>query len=103
MQVRTPLLQHEPQEVFDGIATAARTDRYAWFTQFYNDFYNLDETLGSRISEEVVRANWATATRSAPVAAHAVVPAWLEDFRADVDVAFDELILRVFRRGGFLR
>ena len=24
-------------------------------------------------------------------------------FRADVDVPFDELILRVFRRGGFLR
>jgi len=24
-------------------------------------------------------------------------------FRADVNVPFDELILRVFRRGGFLR
>lgn len=73
-----------PQEVFDGIADAARTDRYAWFTQFYNDFYNLDENLGSRISQEVVTASWNTATRSAPVAAYAVVPAWLEDFRADV-------------------
>lgn len=73
-----------PQEVFDGIAAAARTDRFAWFTQFYNDFYNLDETLGSLISEEVVRANWNTATGSAPVAAYAVVPAWIEDFRDDV-------------------
>jgi non-heme chloroperoxidase len=72
-----------PQEVFDGIATAARTDRYAWFTQFYRDFYNLDQTLGSRISEEVVRANWSTATASAPVAAYAVVPSWIEDFRDD--------------------
>ncbi len=73
-----------PGEVFDGIAKAARSDRYAWFTQFYNDFYNLDETLGSRISDEVVRASWNTAVGSAPVAAYAVVPAWLEDFRADV-------------------
>jgi pimeloyl-ACP methyl ester carboxylesterase len=73
-----------PQEAFDAIATAARTDRYAWFTQFYRDFYNLEETLGSRISEEVVRANWNTATASAPVAAYAVVPSWIEDFRDDV-------------------
>jgi pimeloyl-ACP methyl ester carboxylesterase len=74
-----------PQQAFDDIATAARTDRYAWFTQFYRDFYNLDETLGSRISEDVVRANWTTATSSAPVAAYAVVPSWLEDFRADTE------------------
>ncbi|GLY15877.1 alpha/beta hydrolase [Kineosporia rhizophila] len=73
-----------PGENFDGIAQAARSDRFAWFTQFYNDFYNLDENLGTKISEEVVRASWNTATRSAPVAAYAVVPAWLEDFRADV-------------------
>jgi non-heme chloroperoxidase len=74
-----------PQQAFDDIATAARTDRYAWFTRFYQDFYNLDETLGSRISEEVVRANRNTATAGAPVAAYAVVPSWLEDFRADTD------------------
>jgi non-heme chloroperoxidase len=74
-----------PQQGFDDIATAARTDRYAWFTQFYSDFYNLDETLGSRISEDVVRASWNTATVSAPVAAYAVVPSWIEDFRADTE------------------
>lgn len=74
-----------PQEVFDGIAATARADRYAWYTQFYKDFYNLDENLGSRISEEVVRASWATAIGSAPMAAYAVVPSWIEDFRADVE------------------
>ncbi|MFD6177520.1 MULTISPECIES: alpha/beta fold hydrolase [unclassified Isoptericola] len=74
-----------PQAVFDGIVDAARSDRYAWFTQFYKDFYNLDENLGTRISEEVVRANWATAVGSAPVAAYAVVPTWIEDFRPDVE------------------
>ncbi|MDE3722720.1 MULTISPECIES: alpha/beta fold hydrolase [Nocardiopsis] len=73
-----------PQEVFDGIADAAYTDRYAWFTDFYKNFYNLDENLGTRISQEVVTANWNTAVGSAPVAAYAVVPTWIEDFRADV-------------------
>jgi pimeloyl-ACP methyl ester carboxylesterase len=73
-----------PQDVFDGIIAAAQSDRYAWFTQFYNDFYNLDQNLGSRITEEVVRASWITAVGSAPVAAYAVVDSWIEDFRADV-------------------
>lgn len=74
-----------PQQVFDGIVEAARSDRYAWYTQFYKDFYNLDETLGSRISPEVVTASWNTATGSAPVAAYAVVASWIEDFRPDVE------------------
>ena len=74
-----------PQEVFDGISEAARSDRFAWFTQFYGDFYNLDENLGSRISQQVVDANWNLSVTSAPVAAYAVVPAWIEDFRGDVE------------------
>jgi non-heme chloroperoxidase len=73
-----------PQEVFDGIVETASGDRFAWFTQFFADFYNLDENLGSRISQEAVTASWNTAAGSAPVAAHAVVPTWIEDFRADV-------------------
>jgi pimeloyl-ACP methyl ester carboxylesterase len=76
--------QGVPQSVFDGIADAAKKDRFAWFTQFYSDFYNLDEFLGNRVSQEVVTANWNTATGSAPVAAYAVVPSWIEDFTADV-------------------
>jgi non-heme chloroperoxidase len=73
-----------PQSVFDGIADAAYSDRHAWFTQFFKDFYNLDENLGTRVSQETVDANWNTAVASAPVAAYAVVPTWLEDFREDV-------------------
>lgn len=73
-----------PQSVFDGIADAARSDRYAWFTRFFADFYNLDENLGHTISQEVVDASWNVAVGSAPVAAYAVVPTWTEDFRQDV-------------------
>lgn len=73
-----------PQSVFDGIAETAREDRFTWFTSFFADFYNLDENLGSRISEDAVRASWATAIASAPDAAYSVVPTWLTDFREDV-------------------
>ncbi|MHA7271022.1 alpha/beta fold hydrolase [Arthrobacter sp. HLT1-20] len=73
-----------PQEVFDGIASKAKEDRFAWFTGFFNDFYNLGDNLGTRISQEAVTASWNVAISSAPVAAYAVVPAWIEDFRGDV-------------------
>ncbi|MGM1018217.1 MAG: alpha/beta fold hydrolase [Actinomycetota bacterium] len=74
-----------PQDVFDGIEAAAKGDRYAWYTQFFSNFFNLDENLGSRISQEVVTGSWNVATSSAPVAAYAVVSSWIEDFRSDVE------------------
>jgi non-heme chloroperoxidase len=73
-----------PAEVFDGIKAAATADRFSWYDDFYRDFYNLDENLGSRISEAVVRANWNTAVSASWLAAFAVVPTWLTDFRADI-------------------
>ncbi|MFF7446728.1 MULTISPECIES: alpha/beta fold hydrolase [unclassified Streptomyces] len=73
-----------PQEVFDGISAAVTKDRYAYFSAFYQDFYNLDETLGSRISEEAVRHSWNVAAGSSAHASVACVPTWITDFRADV-------------------
>ena len=74
-----------PQKVFDDIEAAAKGDRYAWYTQFFANFYNLEENLGSRISQEAVDGSWTVAVGSAPVAAYAVVSSWIEDFRGDVD------------------
>jgi non-heme chloroperoxidase len=74
-----------PQSVFDGIEAAAKGDRFAWFTGFFHDFYNLDENLGTRISQAAVDGAWNVAVASAPVAAYAVVSSWTEDFRADVE------------------
>ncbi|OZM81354.1 alpha/beta fold hydrolase [Pseudonocardia sp. MH-G8] len=73
------------QSGFDEILAAARSDRYAWFTQFYNNFYNLDENLGSRIGEEAVRNSWNVAAGAGARASWAVVPTWGTDFRADVE------------------
>lgn len=74
-----------PQKVFDGIEAAAKGDRYSWYEQFLSNFYNLDENLGHRISQEAVTVSWNVAISSAPAAAHAVVSSWIEDFRADVE------------------
>ena len=73
-----------PQQVFDGIEKAATADRYAYFTQFYKDFYNLDENLGSRISDEAVRNNWNVAVGTSWYASSAAVATWHEDFRDDI-------------------
>ncbi|MCD4535542.1 alpha/beta hydrolase [Nocardioides sp. cx-169] len=74
-----------PREVFEGIEAAAWQDRYAWFTRFFADFYNLEENLGSRIGQEAVTGSWNVAVSSAPAAAYAVVSSWIEDFRGDVE------------------
>src|SRR5499433_1741438 len=41
--------------VFDGIKKAVAADRYAFFTGFFKDFYNTDQFLGKRVSEQVVQ------------------------------------------------
>jgi peroxiredoxin len=74
-----------PAEVFAGIEQAAKTDRYAWFDEFFQNFYNLDENLGTRIGEAAVRASWNTAASSGWFASSAVVQSWLTDFRADIE------------------
>ncbi|MFB6611453.1 alpha/beta fold hydrolase [Agromyces sp. NPDC056379] len=74
-----------PREVFDGIEQAATGDRYQWFDDFFQNFYNLDETLGSRISEGAVRGSWNVAAGSSWFASSAVVETWLTDFRADIE------------------
>src|SRR5258705_5822968 len=37
--------------VFEGIQKAGAADRYAFFTEFFKNFYNADVLLGKRISE----------------------------------------------------
>ncbi|MEU6030335.1 alpha/beta hydrolase [Streptomyces tauricus] len=70
--------------VFEGIEQAVTADRYAYFTAFYQDFYNLDENLGSRISEEAVRHSWNVAAGASWFASVACVSTWTTDFRADM-------------------
>lgn len=73
-----------PREFFEGVAEQVRKDRYAYYTAFYADFYNLDENLGTRISEEAVRNSWAVATSGGWYGAAAAPLTWFTDFRADI-------------------
>jgi pimeloyl-ACP methyl ester carboxylesterase len=73
-----------PREFFEGVVKAVKADRYAYFTDFYKNFYNLDENLGTRISEEAVRNSWNVAAGSGAVAAAAAPLTWFTDFRADI-------------------
>jgi non-heme chloroperoxidase len=70
--------------VFEGIAKAASADRYAFFSEFFKNFFNVDKLLGKRISEPAVQACWNVAASASPVATVACVPTWHEDFRDDV-------------------
>jgi pimeloyl-ACP methyl ester carboxylesterase len=71
--------------VFDGIRKAVAADRYAFFTEFFRNFYNTDLLLGKRVSEQAVQSSWNVAASASPTASLACVPAWLEDFRKDLN------------------
>jgi non-heme chloroperoxidase len=73
-----------PQEFFDGIAASVREDRYAFTAGFFEDFYNLDELLGSRISQHAVDASVQTANRAGNTAIAAAPLTWPTDFRGDI-------------------
>ena len=73
-----------PLELFDEIAAALRADRLAYFTEWNKNFFNLDENLGSRISEEAVRDAWNTAAAASPTGTVACVATWYTDFRSDL-------------------
>jgi non-heme chloroperoxidase len=72
------------QSVFDGLEKAITADRYAFFTEFFKNFYNTDVLLNKRVSEQAVQASWNLAAGSSATASLACVPTWYEDFRKDV-------------------
>jgi len=74
-----------PQEVFDGLTEAVTADRFAFFTEFFKNFYNTDTFLGTpRLSQEALTASWNLAAGAGATASVAAQPTWLTDFRADI-------------------
>ncbi len=72
------------RSVFEGIQKAVAADRYAFFTEFFKNFYNTDALLGKRVSEQTIQASWNIAAGCSPTASVACVPEWHEDFRKDL-------------------
>ena len=73
-----------PGEVFEGIKAAVVKDRYAYFKDFFDNFYNVDVLGGSRISEQAWQASFNVAAGASPHASYACVDSWLTDFSGDL-------------------
>ncbi|MGY5014176.1 alpha/beta fold hydrolase [Streptomyces sp. 900105755] len=89
--LKTPETRHGvPQKVLDRIAAAPTADWAAYFTEWNKNFFDLDVTLGSRISAEAVQDAWNTTVGASPLATVAGVATWHTDFRTDlskIDIA----------------
>ena len=71
-------------KVFADIKAAIVNDRYAYFEDFLNNFYNVDVLGGTRISDRAWQASFNVAAGSSPFATYACVDTWLTDFRTDL-------------------
>ena len=72
------------KSVFDGIIAAATADRYVYFKDFFDNFYNVDKLGPARISDQALQASFNVAAGASAFASVACVPTWLTDFRADL-------------------
>jgi non-heme chloroperoxidase len=70
--------------VFEGIKSAIVKDRYAYFKDFFDNFYNVDELAPDRIGDRALQASFNVAAGASPYATHACVDTWLTDFRGDL-------------------
>ena len=70
--------------MFDGIKQAIVADRYAYFDDFFANFYNTDVLAPERIGDAALRASFQVAAGSSPYATYACVDTWLTDFRGDL-------------------
>jgi non-heme chloroperoxidase len=71
-------------DVFEQIKAAIVKDRYAWFKDFFDNFYNVDKLMPERISEQAWQASFNVAAGASPYASYACVDTWLTDFREDL-------------------
>jgi non-heme chloroperoxidase len=71
-------------KVFEGIEAAIVKDRYAYFKDFLDNFYNVDQLAPDRISEQAWQASFNVAAAASPYATFVCVESWLTDFRDDL-------------------
>jgi pimeloyl-ACP methyl ester carboxylesterase len=70
--------------VFDGIKKAIATDRLAFLSSFFSNFYNVDILRGKKVSDAVVQFSWNVGAGASPKGTLDCVQAWLTDFRKDL-------------------
>ena len=67
-----------------GVQNAILEDRYTWLSGLINDFLNLEDYQGKRVSEGTVRAMWNAGAEAGAYATWACPPGWLADFSSDI-------------------
>ncbi|HEX8488734.1 MAG TPA: alpha/beta hydrolase [Propionibacteriaceae bacterium] len=67
-----------------AVQQAILDDRFAWLTALLGDFLNLDDYLGTRVSEDTVRSLWNAGSEASPYATWGCVPTWLDDYAEDL-------------------
>jgi non-heme chloroperoxidase len=67
-----------------GVQQAILDDRAAWLTGMDQNFLNLDDYLGTRVSADTERYLWQTGMEASPEATWACPQGWLEDFSTDI-------------------
>ena len=72
------------RQVFEDMKAGARKDRYVHLKTFVDNFYNVDELLPERVSEQAWQASFNVALDMGPHATYACIDSWLEDFRDDL-------------------
>jgi pimeloyl-ACP methyl ester carboxylesterase len=72
------------RSVFEGIKQAIASDRPAFLSKFFADFYNVDVLRGKRISDQAIQLSWNIGAVASPKGTLDCVSAWLTDFRKDL-------------------
>jgi non-heme chloroperoxidase len=72
------------KQVFEDIKASIVKDRYAYFKDFFDNFYNVDKLAPARISDQAWQASFNVAAGSSWYATYACVDTWLTDFRGDL-------------------
>lgn len=67
-----------------GVQQAILDDRAAWLTAMDQNFLNLDDYLGTRVSADTERYLWQTGMEASAEATWACPQGWLEDFSHDI-------------------
>jgi non-heme chloroperoxidase len=73
-----------PANLFDGFRQSAAADTPAWLKGFLDNFYNIDQFGGNRVSDEAYRASFNVAVAMSAIAAYTCISTWQADFRADL-------------------
>lgn len=71
-------------KLFEDQKAQVIKDRYVYFKQFFDNFYNVDKLAPERISDQAWQASFNVAAAASPYASYACIDSWLTDFRDDL-------------------